>query len=105
MMTGPVRIAVIGCGGITNAHASGFEAIGDDAKVVATFDVDSAAAQRLADRLGAEVSTNLEALLAREDVEAVDICLPHHLHALSGGEGRGGGQARVHGEAGRAKPR
>jgi predicted dehydrogenase len=52
------------------------------AEVVATCDVDDVKAKARADALGAKhIHTSIDDLLAGEDIDAVDICLPHHLHA------------------------
>jgi predicted dehydrogenase len=48
--------------------------------VTAVSEIDGAAAEALSGRLGATPYEDYHALLAT-DVEAVDICLPHHLHA------------------------
>lgn len=82
-MTSAVRVGLIGCGGISNAHARGYRALGPAvARVVATADVSLDLAQRRAQELDAAQSTNdYRAVLANDEVEAVDLCLPHHLHA------------------------
>ncbi len=51
--------------------------------MVALWDVDEAKAREQAQRLGATNATfctSLEALLSRDDVQAVSICTPDHLH-------------------------
>lgn len=79
----PLRIALIGCGGISNAHAAAYRKLGPAvARVTATADSVRRLAEERAAVLGAEWATDdYRAVLARGDVEAVDICLPHHLHA------------------------
>jgi predicted dehydrogenase len=78
---GRTRIGVIGAGGIAGAHLNGYRAA-PDAVVAAVADVDVEAARRYAERAGgAEVFTDYRDLLALPGVDAVDICLPHHLHA------------------------
>ncbi|MCL4543642.1 MAG: Gfo/Idh/MocA family oxidoreductase [Chloroflexi bacterium] len=81
--TSPLRIGLIGCGGISNAHVRGYKTLGPDVvQVVATSDVATELAQRRAQELGsAQASTDYRAVLANPAVDAVDICLPHHLHA------------------------
>lgn len=77
-----VGIGLIGAGGITRAHVRGYNVIADEAKVVAVADVVAENARQRADDLGgADVVTDYHELLGRDDVDAVDICLPHHLHA------------------------
>ena len=80
-----VRIGLIGCGGISNAHARGWkEAPAGKARVVATADIVEERAKERAEQLGAEAHyTEYEELLARDDIAGVDICLPHWLHVES----------------------
>ena len=74
-------VGIIGCGGISNGHARGWNANSGRAKVVAVADVVEAAAQtRGAQVGGAQVYTDYHELLQNPDVDAVDICLPHHVH-------------------------
>lgn len=75
-----VSIGLIGCGNISRAHLRGYLAIPDQATVTAVADVDlGIAAERAQQAGGAKVFASYEDLLA--EVDAVDICLPHHLHA------------------------
>lgn len=78
-----LRIGLVGCGGISNAHARGYRTLGPEvARVIATADVSLELAQRRAQELEAsQASDDYHAVLNSKDVEAVDICLPHHLHA------------------------
>ncbi|MCC7493657.1 MAG: Gfo/Idh/MocA family oxidoreductase [Fimbriimonadaceae bacterium] len=81
-----LRTAFIGCGGIANAHVPGWQAVqaAGQAAVVALCDVSDANIDKLAAGLGLEQFARYHdwtALLAQEDLDAVDICLPHHLHA------------------------
>ncbi len=74
-------VGIIGCGGISNSHARGWNASSDRAKVVAVADVVDAAAQTRAAQVGgARVYADYNELLQDPKVDAVDICLPHHVH-------------------------
>jgi predicted dehydrogenase len=74
------RIGIVGTGGISHAHASGFLALPDRATVTALCDVDEANLNRMAARFPeAKRFSDWKELLA-SDVDAVVICLPHHLH-------------------------
>lgn len=73
-----VRVALIGCGGISRAHLNGLLAA-KDAKVLYCVDVDEAKAKAHASVVGCEWSTNYLDIL--DKVDAVDICTPPHLHA------------------------
>jgi predicted dehydrogenase len=76
-----VKIGLIGCGIISDAHLKGYEVIKDLAQVVAVADVDKKKAEEKAKKTGAsKVYLDYKELLKDRDIEAVDICLPHHLH-------------------------
>ena len=78
------RVGIIGCGQIAaRGHLEGYTALADRISVVAV--ADPAAERR--DLLGDHFQIPAEAryadyheLLARGDLDFVDICLPHHLH-------------------------
>lgn len=82
-MSGAIRVALIGCGGITRAHGRAFQQLGDQQiSIVVTCDIDENLAQQRAQELNAaEWTTDWHQVISREDVDAVDICLPHDLHA------------------------
>ena len=75
------KIGLIGCGEIAAWHARGYLAISEEAQITAVSDVAEANAQKMAQDVGAaHVFGHFRALLGESDVDAVDICLPHHLH-------------------------
>lgn len=75
-----IKVGLIGCGGIAGVHLGAYLKL-DDVQVSAVCDVDAAQAQARAELAGgARVFDSIDALLADGDVDAVDICLPHHLH-------------------------
>jgi predicted dehydrogenase len=77
-----IRIGMVGCGGIARVHMAGFAAIRDRAQVTAVCDTDEARTAAAIELVGdAHVWKNFEDLVRDDDVDAVDICLPHHLHA------------------------
>ncbi len=85
MSAAPVRFAVVGCGVIGKLHAEVL-ATGADTAVSVLVDVDAAAAQEVAGLLAAQgtapaVTTSLDEALARDDVDAVAVCVPSGLHA------------------------
>lgn len=82
-MSQPLRIGLIGCGGISRAHVRAIQSLGQEmVRVVATCDVEEALARERARESGTEVVlTDWREVLKREDIDAVDICLPHDLHA------------------------
>jgi predicted dehydrogenase len=79
-----VRIGFIGCGGIHWPHLDGYLQIPEQCQVVACCDVDAAKAKASAAKAGtAAVFTDWKKMLKEVELDAVDICLPHHLHKPS----------------------
>lgn len=77
-----VNIGLIGCGGISNPHVQGYLKISDQATVTAVADVSEENARLRSEQLGgAQIFSDYRELIRTADVQAVDICLPHHLHA------------------------
>lgn len=80
-MADKLHLALIGCGGISRAHLEGIVQLSDLVELVATCDLDRARAQAAASKAGAQVvCESYHEVLPREDVDAVDILLPHDLH-------------------------
>jgi predicted dehydrogenase len=77
-----LKVGLIGCGDIARVHAAGWLSLREKAVVTAVSDVVEEAARAMAQRLGGEaaVFTDFHRLIAEADVDAIDICLPHHLH-------------------------
>lgn len=82
-MTGrPWGVGVIGAGPVTQAiHLPVLATLADRFRVTHVMDVDADLAADVAARAGARHSTDVEALLADEDVDVVAICSPHAFHA------------------------
>lgn len=77
-----IRVGLIGCGGISKAHARGYIGSKGMFEVVATCDEVGSRAKELAHQLGSsEVYTSYQEMLRKSRLDAVDICLPHDLHA------------------------
>jgi predicted dehydrogenase len=78
----PKKVAFIGCGGIHHHHWEGFLKIPHLVEVVACCDANRSSAETSAARgNGTRVYTDWKEMLkAEQDLDAVDICLPHHLH-------------------------
>ncbi len=80
--TSPIGIALIGAGWAGARHAEAYRALPDRGRIVAVMDTRGAAARARAREWGVPFATDdLAATLARPDVDAVDICLPHTFHA------------------------
>ena len=73
-------VGVIGCGAISGNH---FHAIQETENAVlrAVCDIDEAKLQKTMAALGVDGYTDYRDLLARMDIDAVHVCVPHYLHA------------------------
>lgn len=81
-MSAELKMGLVGCGYISDAHVRGYLALSDRVRVTAVCDVDPDRARACANTLRVDqVYTDYEAFLADSDVEAVDLCLPHRVHA------------------------
>ena len=78
---GPVRVCVVGCGGVSGSHLAAYQGH-RLAALVSCVDVRQPVAERAAQHYGAaRWETDWEAAMERDDVDLVDVCLPHDLHA------------------------
>ncbi len=76
----PLNVVIVGCGRVARGHVPGWRAAG--VEVALCVDTDKDRGAEFASRLDVpEWSTDTNAALNREDIDIVDICLPHHLHA------------------------
>ena len=83
MSTSPLRVGIVGSGGIAAQHAIGWNAFPQFATIAALAEVDTARAEAFSlthTNSTAKIYDSLEAMLADDVVDVVDICLPHHLH-------------------------
>lgn len=76
----PVRIGLIGAGGIAGAHVAGYRHNPDTVTFAAVADPVVENALKRASGTDAAIYTDYRVMLAEADIDAVDICLPHHLH-------------------------
>ncbi|GGK82144.1 Gfo/Idh/MocA family protein [Mangrovihabitans endophyticus] len=84
-MTGPtgggaIRIGIIGLGRVSADHVVGYRALAGEAEITAVCDTDPAALLPVATELGVDGYRDHRELLARADVDAVVVLLPHLLH-------------------------
>jgi len=80
-MSNPIRLAVIGTGIFArDAHLPTLQALDDAFEIAALCSRHRESAEALAHQLGApvDITTDLDALLARDDIEAVDVVVPIH---------------------------
>jgi len=76
-----VRVGVIGVGGMGRAHLKSYLAL-PNVEVTAVCDVDEEAAEKVAvENLIPNVFTDYEEMLSINNLDAVSICTPNHLHA------------------------
>ena len=80
--TGPIGVGIVGTGRISDLHAIEYLA-NPLARIVALCDQDTARAAERAESWGLDdvaIEDDIDALLARPNVDLVEILLPHHLH-------------------------
>ncbi len=76
----PLRVAIVGCGRISDLHQLGYRTR-QDVQIVAVCDVDKARASQKARAWSVDkVYTDYRRLLEDKAVDAVELLTPHHLH-------------------------
>ena len=75
-----IKVGLIGGGGIADEHILGYRRFGDRIGVTAVADSVPETLARRAAELDAAPFADYAELIRDADVDAVDICLPHHLH-------------------------
>ena len=81
-MSEPLKVGLVGAGGIANSHSRAYLEHTDRVRVTAVCDIIEDAANAYAKKVGADaVYTELDAMLREADIEAVDLCHRHDLHA------------------------
>ena len=83
-MKNKIKIAVIGCGGISRvAHMPHYMKLKDDFEVVAVCDIIEERAENFSKEFGVPAYyTDYKEVLNIEGLEAVDICTPNYLHSI-----------------------
>lgn len=77
----PIRVAIVGCGRISDLHELGYREC-EEARLVAVCDSRRGRARAKAKAWGVDkVYTDYRALLADPEVDLVELLVPHHLHA------------------------
>jgi predicted dehydrogenase len=74
-----IGLALVGCGAISEWHRRGLAAA-PELEIRAAVDPVRERAEAVAKATGAAALASLDEALARRDVEAVDLMVPHHLH-------------------------
>ena len=76
----PIRVAIVGCGRISDLHQMGYRGR-DDARIVAVCDTKKSRAKEKAKEWGVEkVYTNFHQVLEDPQIDLVELLTPHHLH-------------------------
>lgn len=68
-----VRVAIVGCGGVSRSHIAGFKKI-EDVSLVAMCDLQEDRAKAHAQDHGGEPFTSVEEMLAKAGPDCVDVC-------------------------------
>ena len=81
-MADKIRIGILGGGGIMGAHAPTFREMADKCEVVAVAEPDESRWPRVRELTheNVEILRDYTDVLARDDIDGVDILLPHVLH-------------------------
>jgi predicted dehydrogenase len=76
-----LKVGIIGTGYISEYHAEGYLEIPEKVEIVATCDaVESLAREKMISWGAKRYYTDYNDLFKHEELDIVDICLPHHLH-------------------------
>jgi len=73
------KVAIVGAGFMGGMHAQVYHIL-PEAKLTAIIDIDQDRADKLARKFEAKSYSSLKEALKKEDIDAVDICLPTFLH-------------------------
>ena len=74
-----IKLAMVGCGGMGGTHMRRFQTLRERVELTAAVDVVREKAEAVTDPFpGATVATDFHEVL--DDVDAVLLALPHHLH-------------------------
>jgi len=76
------RVGIIGCGGMSRAHANAYKALPEMTEIVAAADISEEQLKKFSDDYGiANLYTDYHEMLAKENLDIVDICTWPRLHA------------------------
>ena len=75
-----LRIGLVGCGFMGRMHANVYKTL-DNAKLVGAADKNPDVSSKYANEFGANAYSSLEEMIASEEIDVVDICLPTYLHS------------------------
>jgi predicted dehydrogenase len=75
-----ITVAVVGAGFMGTAHTANYKALDGRVRVKAIASRSLGRAEKLAATVGADATTDLDAVLGDPEVDAVDVCVPTPLH-------------------------
>ena len=75
-----VKVGLVGAGSIADEHIRGYETYADLAVIAAVAEIDVARRAQRQEQLSVVGYADVAGMLADAEIDAVDICLPHHLH-------------------------
>ncbi|MEE9307319.1 MAG: Gfo/Idh/MocA family oxidoreductase [Spirochaetia bacterium] len=77
----PVRVAIVGCGRISDLHELGYRNR-DDARITAVYDIDKKRALSQAKAWAVDkVYSSYEEVLSDREIDLIELLVPHHVHA------------------------
>jgi predicted dehydrogenase len=76
-----LRVGLVGLGFSGSLHADAYATIKDKVDLVAVCDVDKEKVEMMACCYHAKAYTDFQTMLQSETLDAVDLCVPHHLHS------------------------
>ncbi|MCL2740782.1 MAG: Gfo/Idh/MocA family oxidoreductase [Oscillospiraceae bacterium] len=77
-----LRYGIIGTGGVSGKHLSGYSSIGGEVEICAACDLDEARLKAAAEKYSIPATfTDYRELLGVPGLDFVSVCLPNHLHA------------------------
>lgn len=89
----PVGVALLGCGRVSHAHIGAILQQPDVGELVAVVDTNVDLARAVAKQFGVPLAlSSLDEALTMDNVEAIDVCLPNHLHVESTVQALNGGR-------------
>ena len=81
-MSEPLKVGLVGAGGIANSHLPAYLEHTDRVRLTAVCDIIEDAASAYAKRANVDaIYTDLDTMLREADIDAVDLCHRHDLHA------------------------
>ena len=81
-MSKPLKVGLIGTGGISRQHLPAYAEFSDEVKLTAVCDIFEEAAQERAKQANvSDIYVDYKKMLREADIDAVDICTNHDTHA------------------------